>query len=130
MYCCPELGLGKIALRKIPCKCVACNNQMKKKWLHNKTLKEQPRLQLAKDCKYSKGLGDANNWLIVEMKMKDQGDTNYFPHQKEEANLLKLKLQIRNHITLKVADDIEEGFIGAVVTSDKEADGGYYLIRW
>ena len=33
IYCCPELGLGRVALRKIPCKCIACNNQMKKKWL-------------------------------------------------------------------------------------------------
>ena len=36
----------------------------------------------------------------------------------------------RNHITLKVADDTEEGYIGAVVTTDKDADGCYYLIKW
>ena len=41
-----------------------------------------------------------------------------------------LKMEIRNHITLKVADDIEEGYIGAVVMPDEEADGGYYLIKW
>ena len=28
------------------------------------------------------------------------------------------------------ANDIEEGYIGAVVTSDEDADGGYYLIKW
>ena len=39
-----------------------------------------------------------------------------------------MKQQIRNHITLKVANNIEEGYIGTVVTSD--ADGGYYLIKW
>ena len=39
MYCCPELRLGTtIALRKIPCKCIACNNQMKNKWLHTTQL--------------------------------------------------------------------------------------------
>ena len=41
-----------------------------------------------------------------------------------------LKGQIRNHITLKVANDIEEGYIGAVVTTDDDAGGGYYLIKW
>ena len=41
-----------------------------------------------------------------------------------------LKQQIRNHITLKVADDIEEGYIGAVVATDADADGGYYIFRW
>mmetsp|Transcript_107616 Transcript_107616/g.219654 ORF Transcript_107616/g.219654 Transcript_107616/m.219654 type:complete len:139 (+) Transcript_107616:91-507(+) len=54
MYCCPELSLGRIALRKIPCKCLACNNQMKEKWIHKNPAEEQPRLQLAEDCKYSK----------------------------------------------------------------------------
>mgnify|MGYP001328175388 CR=1 FL=1 len=128
MYCCPELGLGKIALRKIPCKCVACNNQMKKKWIHNIHDKQQPRLQVAEECKYTNVLGDSNKWLIVELEQRDPNDTNYFPYQKEEGNLLKL--QIRNHITLKVANDIEEGYIGAVVTCDEDADGGYYLIKW
>eukprot|EP00534_Pseudo-nitzschia_fraudulenta_P008681 CAMPEP_0201140564 /NCGR_PEP_ID=MMETSP0851-20130426/2151_1 /ASSEMBLY_ACC=CAM_ASM_000631 /TAXON_ID=183588 /ORGANISM="Pseudo-nitzschia fraudulenta, Strain WWA7" /LENGTH=147 /DNA_ID=CAMNT_0047413181 /DNA_START=1 /DNA_END=441 /DNA_ORIENTATION=- len=101
---------------------------MKKKWIHNKTPEEQPRFQLANHCKYSKVIGDSNNWLIVNLKRRNPNDTNYFPYQKEERNLLKL--EIRNHITLKVADDIEEGYIGAVVTSDEDADGGYYLIKW
>ena len=69
-------------------------------------LENQPRLQCAKECKYSKGLGDYNKWLIVELEHRDPNNTNYFPYQKEEGNLLKLK--IRNHITLKVANDIEE----------------------
>ena len=127
MYCCPELGLGKIALRKIPCKCVACNNQMKKQWIHNIHDKQQPRFQIAEECKYSKVLGGSNKWLIVELEQRDPNDTNYFPYQKEERNLLKL--QIRHHITLRVANDIEEGYIWAVVTSDENADGGYYLIK-
>ena len=80
------------------------------------------------ECKYSKVLGDSNKWLIVELEQRELNDTSYFPYQREEANLLKLK--IRNHITLKVANDIEEGYIGAVVTSDEDADGGYYLIKW
>ena len=42
-----------------------------------------------------------------------------------------MKQQIGNHITLKVVDGIEEGYVGAVVTSDDDADGGYYyLIEW
>ena len=31
---------------------------------------------------------------------------------------------------VKVASDIEEGYMGVVVTSDEDADGGYYLIEW
>ena len=127
MYCCPELGLGRIALRKIPCKCLACNNQMKKEWIHKMPPQEQPRLQLAKDCKYSKVLGESNKWLIVELQQREPNDSNYFPYQKEEGNLLKQ--QIRNHISLRVANDIEEGYIGAVVTTDADADGDYYLIK-
>ena len=65
---------------------------MNKKWLHNMTPEEQPRLQLAKDCKYSKVLGDSNNWMIVDLEHKNPNDTNNFPYQKEEANLLKLKM--------------------------------------
>ena len=128
IYCCPELGLGRVAIRKIPCKCIGCNNQMKKKWLHKIDPEKQPRLQVAEECKYSKVLGDSNEWLIAELEQRAPNDTNYFPYQKEEANLLKL--QIRNHITLKVANDIEEGYVGAVVTCDEDADGGYYLIKW
>ena len=79
IYCCPELGLGRVALRKIPCKCIACNNQIKKKWIHKKPAEEHPRLQCAEEFKSSKVLGDSNMWLIVELEQSDANDTNCFP---------------------------------------------------
>ena len=65
IYCCLELGLGKVALRKIPCKCIACNNQMKEKWIHKKPAEEQTLLQCAMDCKYYKVLVDSKNGRLL-----------------------------------------------------------------
>ena len=72
-------------------------------------------------------LGDKNGWLIVDLEERTKTDSNWYQYQDDEANLLRQ--QIRNHITLRIVDDIEEGFIGGVVTSDPDADR-YYLIRW
>ena len=38
----PKLGQGKCAIRRIPCACEACMNQLDKKWIPGKNDKEQP----------------------------------------------------------------------------------------
>ena len=72
-------------------------------------------------------LGDKNSWLIVKLEERSKTDPNWFEYIDDEANFLRK--DIRNYITLKIANDIQDGFIGGVVTSDPDADG-YYLIKW
>ena len=72
-------------------------------------------------------MGDKNSWLIVKLEERSKTDPNWFEYIDDKANFLRK--DIRNYITLKIVNDIEDGYIGAVITSDEDADG-YYLIKW
>ena len=72
-------------------------------------------------------LGDKNSWLIVKLEERSKTDPNWFEYIDDEANFLRQ--DIRNYITLKIVDEIQNGYIGAVITSDDDADD-CYLIRW
>ena len=74
-----------------------------------------------------RGVGKKNSRLIFNLEERAKNDPNWFEYIDDEAN--SLREDIRNHITLKIVNDIEDGFIGAVITSDTDADG-YYLIKW
>jgi len=51
----------------------------------------------------------------------------YFEYQKEEAKWLRD--DIMGHVTAMLAEEIKEGAVGDVVTSD-EATDGFYLVKW
>ena len=42
VYVCPELGVGRVAMRRIPCACVACDNMIRCPWVVGTIAKEQP----------------------------------------------------------------------------------------
>ena len=63
----PDLGLGKIAMRRIPCACTACREQLKSEWIPNIDEEKQPRYATAEDCKYDKVLHGFNDWTIADL---------------------------------------------------------------
>ena len=90
IYCCPDLGVGAVALRRIPCCCPACKASLQQAWVHKipfeKQIDEQPRFQPVIGCKYSEILGDENNWFVVQLEQRKDTDAGYFKYLDDEAD--------------------------------------------
>ena len=56
IYSCYELGYERVATRRIPCHCDACKLQMSHAWMPGTAPCDQPRFQLAANCKYKNGV--------------------------------------------------------------------------
>jgi hypothetical protein len=118
----PDLGLGRIALRRIPCACTGCLVQLSKPWQPNVAAAEQPRYQTG-NCELAPIFADGlNDWHITDVKQKtgEEGELD----ELEEANLTLL-----GGIATRMAERVVDGGIGVFQTEDPEADG-YYLIEW
>jgi hypothetical protein len=117
----PRLGLGRIAIRRIPCACAACRMQLGLAWVDNLQAEEQPRYQTSADCIFrdifSEGL---NDWHIVELREGKDNESEDL----EEAQRLVVKSWAD-----MAEERIKEGENGAFQTEDPEADG-YYLVQW
>ena len=61
----PDLGLGQIALRRIPCACTGCLAQLAKPWQPNIAVSEQPRYKTG-NCELAPIFADGlNDWHIT-----------------------------------------------------------------
>jgi hypothetical protein len=69
VYCCPELGTGRVALRRIPCACVACDNTIRLPWVVRVPPEDQPRFKTVTDCVYRKILGVRNEWDVIRLEV-------------------------------------------------------------
>ena len=50
-YTCKDLGVGYVAMRRVPCYCEKCNETLKRPWVHGVPNKQdQPRFESVKDC--------------------------------------------------------------------------------
>ena len=113
----PKLGQGKCAIRRIPCACDACMEQLDKKWISGKNDKEQPRYADVPNCVYADILGSFNRWNIITFSNKETEQGEF-----DEVNRVVLD-GIANHM----CSLIEEGKYGAVGTTDKR-QVGYYVV--
>ena len=123
-HCCPELGVGRAALRRFPCNCPACDEQIRMDWDYGLDLEEannQRRFQQAKDCHYREVLGEYNKWYLVEIELSDKTDQE----ETDEAHQNALY-----HRTSVMAQGMDVGQIGAVATSDEQCPDGYYLLEF
>lgn len=117
----PKLGLGRIAIRRIPCACAACRMQLGKPWVDNLEVEQQPRFQTNADCIFRDIFsGGLNDWHIVELAPGKDNDSE----EVEEANRLVVKSWAD-----RAEETIKEGENGAFQTEDPNADG-YYLVQW
>ena len=119
----PILGLGKIAVRRIPCSCDACVHQLSLPWELNKEFIKQPRYS-SNNTERSLWpvLGELNNWILITI-IDDNNDC--IP----EINNIT-KTVFKNTMQSRVqgmASIIEEGNYGAVSTCDDSAVSGYYI---
>ena len=63
-----------------------------------------------------------NEWYIVQLNT----DTK----KSDKTDLLELKENILKYITASIANKIEDGRFGAVATSNKFCDDGYWIVEW
>ena len=122
VFCCPEMGVGTLAMRRIPCACDACNTMIRQEWVNGKSPEEQPRFRTVTDCKYRSILGTRNEWDIVRL----QQDTRLGDADDGEEGLAEAFCSV----TVTIAESIEIGNVGAIVTTGKREKEGFYLVKF
>ena len=120
-YTCRELGVGKVALRQIPCNCNACDEIIRLPWDDGISAEMQNRFQTVEHCFFRSILGDANRWHVVKIKESAAGDA-------EEAD--ETRYDVLQHVTAAVGKSIVVNEIGAISTGDEDATDGYYLVEF
>jgi hypothetical protein len=63
----PDLGLGRVAVRRIPCACEACRHQLMKEWTPNVEASEQNRYASSTPCSLWGIFEGLNDWNIVQL---------------------------------------------------------------
>ena len=103
--CDPELGKVFYAMRRIPCACSGCVEQLSKPWLPNLENKKKPSYVIKQEtCKYSSILHGCNKWYISKLGFK-----------KETTNPDKMKIKdecVLQGMTKAAADEIEYNTMG------------------
>lgn len=114
----PNLGVGKVAIRRIPCPCTSCSNQLSKAWMPNVPAKEQERYGVNESCENWPIFEGLNNWETVDIL--PGGDMN-------DDEMEILFSTVLENIADVMARDIGEGGIGAIGTDDLCQ---FYLLEW
>ena len=118
----PKLPLGQIAVRRIPCACNACIQQLQKPWLPNKTFYNQPRYMGGNtQCVYWPIFQGLNDWLLIDIVDKQTNENN------SDTSIIENTL-ICN--TMHIANEVAVGGYGALATNDNNVKVGYYVIKW
>ena len=69
--CNTDLDKGFCAMRRIPCACTGCVEQLYKLWLPNLDKTLQPRYVIKPEtCKYSSILHGYNKWYLCQIELK------------------------------------------------------------
>ena len=66
-YTCKELGIGRAALRRVTCNYNACDEIIRKEWVHGAKSEKQPRFVDSPDCFSKPVLGNSNYWYLVDI---------------------------------------------------------------
>jgi len=118
---CPELGLGKVAVRRIPCACDTCVSQLASPWDKKLDAANQARFATPVGCKYSDVLGNLNEWKIVELlPAKNSYDPN---------DLGEIFDSALDEWSTAAMEEIEVGNMGAYQTNDPNTPG-CHVVRW
>jgi hypothetical protein len=123
----PELGVGRIAVRKIPCACDECQIQAKLPWepsVDNPQV--QQRYRQNEKCSLWTIFEGINDWVIVDCSKptnKRRLDPVHDSLIRDSHRVILEKEAVRT------SERIVRDNIGAITTDDPAADG-YYLVQW
>ena len=116
----PDLGVGRAALRRIPCSCQACRIQLGESWAPRTPIEEQRRYQENVDCRYWQIFKGLNDWLIVDLCPSAGTDMD---------DVQEACYDVIEGLCEQMSQAIKIGQTGAIGTEDMETQG-YYLVRW
>jgi hypothetical protein len=117
----PDLGLSRVALRRIPCACSACIDQLQLLWIPNIAGELQGRYTSSENCELWEIFEGLNDWQIVSMEAKAGGNNENDVQEAEQI--------VMDGIADSMRTEIVPGNIGAFATEDPASDG-YYIIQW
>jgi len=112
---------GLVALKRAPCDCKPCYNQLMLPWDHSKEYHEQPKFKILPSCKLEASMKGLNKWVFVK------------PVLKKESNLCKSQVNKILQMILDVHTDIEREKIkldhyGAISAPDEPDE--IWLVQW
>ncbi len=121
----PKMKKNHVALRRIPCLCDSCYEQLSVKWVDTiKDLKKQEMFARPKDCRFKEVVGHLNDWQIVELKEKP-------------GEMIQFEINLINEDALTSMDTAHEqtitkGEFGAIGRTGGIEEGGehYNLVQW
>jgi hypothetical protein len=119
----PDLGMGKIALRHIPCMCHACAEQLRAPWLVNTKLGNQPRYQSSVNCHWWPIFEGLNDWTVASLVPGKKGEDD------ESDDIFEAQNLFLDAMARQAQSAIVVGGVGAFATEDPDADC-YYLVEW
>jgi hypothetical protein len=114
----PDLGLGRVAVRRIPCACEDCRDQLMQEWEPNVEASKQSRYASSTTCDLWEIFEGLNDWNIVQLMPRDDNDED--------------EIEIIHRIVLDAKVEslsVLAGKNGAFRTEDPDSDG-YYLVKW
>jgi hypothetical protein len=115
----PALGIGRLAIRRIPCGCQGCKEQLEIPWDYQITdPKKQARYGSSRKCTLWPVFEGLNDWTIVTAVPTDENDMD----ELDEAHDIVLET-----IAERNKGEIKVGSIGAFSTED---ECRYYLVEW
>lgn len=120
----PKLPIGKIAVRRIPCACKGCIDQLNLPWLPNQPFDKQPRYKGGNmNCMYWEVFNGLNDWLLIDIL-----DTVTDDQRKEELQSIMDDSLLCN--AMHVANLVKKNGYGAFATEDNSVKVGYYIVQW
>ena len=114
----PKIGIGKCAIRRIPCACVARTSMLEKSWISGIPSDKQDRYKPVTKCTYWPELGAFNNWNIIKLLSNSTSlDTFDEIHQ-----------VVLDGISDNMASLVESAKYGAINTTDTSTNGFYVIM--
>jgi hypothetical protein len=120
LRCEKDLGIGVAAVRRIPCACAGCLEQLAKPWQPGVHANQQSRYASSTTCHFWPIFEGLNDWIIITL----EPTANTSREEIEETWAEAL-----DGIATRMAEKVEVGMFGAFQTADPDTDG-YYLVEW
>ena len=114
----PKLCMGKCAIRRIPCTCVACTPMLYKPWISGIPSEKQELYKPFTKCPYWPVLGAFNNWNIIELSSKSASSDTFD----------KINQVVLDSISDNMASLVESSKYGAINTTYTSTNGLYVIM--
>ena len=115
----PDMRIGQIGARRIPCACNGCLEKLDSVWKTVTIDQEEGRLNTIDRYEMKAIFDDLNDWQAVKLESSKNNDTN-------KGDLAK---KILHGIESRTSEDIMKGNYEAMRTYDLDKDE-YYIVEW